>query len=80
MKLLKQHENTVGCAGVKISGSLIGKYDDRVVYKSTCYGNTLLLSSRHLIAFMIQPVMESHCLKSLRGHVTALSRRHFRVI
>lgn len=75
VETLEKGQYGEGCSGVEVSGCLVGKQDDGIVDQCTGYRHTLLLTSRHLIALVIQSLAQSHfaetTLRTLRTFLRA---------
>ena len=80
MKFLEQHKNLEACTCVKVSCSLVGKDDSRIVHKGPCYCHTLHLTARHLVTLMVEAFAEANCLQGFDGTLLAFCGADRRVI
>ena len=80
VQLLEQHQNLKRGAGVQVTCRLIGKDDGRVVDQGAGNGDTLHLTTRHLIALVVKAITQSHFLQCLDGSLTTLLGTVFVVV
>lgn len=74
IQLLKQHQHTERCARVEVTGSLVGKYYHGIVDERAGYGHSLLLTSTHLIAQVVETLSEPYGNERVDGALPALGR------
>ena len=60
MQFLEKNQYLEGGTGIEVSGRFIGEDDGGVVYQCPGDGDTLHLSSGHLVAFMHQAVAQTY--------------------
>ena len=72
IELLEEYENLETGSGIKITRSLIGENHGRVVHQGSGDGHTLHLSTRHLVALVIESLAQPHSLQSFDGTLLAL--------
>ena len=80
VEALEEHQYLERSAGVEIARGLVGKDDCGVVDQRPGYGYALHLSTRHLIALVVEAVAQPHGPQRLDGLLPAPGRRVGRVV
>ncbi len=72
VELLEEDENLETGSCVEVTRCLIGENHGRVVDQGAGYGHTLHLSTRHLVALVIESLAQSYSLQGFDGTLLAL--------
>ena len=80
IELLEEYENLETGSGIEVTRSLIGENHGRVVHQSSGDGHTLHLSTRHLVALVIEALAQAHSLQGFDGTLLALLGCYGRVV
>ena len=72
VELLEKDKNLETGSRVQVTRCLVGENHSRIVHQCTGDGYTLHLSTRHLVALMIESLAQSYSLQSFDGTLLAL--------
>ena len=71
IEFLEENKNLEAGSRIQVTRCLIGKNHGRIVHQRSGDGYTLHLSTRHLIALVIESLAQSHSLQSFDGTLLA---------
>ena len=71
IELLEENQNLKAGSRIQVTRCLVGKNHGRIVHQCSGDGYTLHLSTRHLVALMIESLAQSYSLQSFDGTLLA---------